>query len=240
MYFIRVLPCIRTIVLLYNNNTREWRLVESIGYLFHAVTISRLLRVGCLEWAGNIVFGSVYFLSVQLPRVLVSVAHRCWPFTWRPITMAIPWWCHRTAVVAQVLCPALKTVVCPPLSPMPPPPPREYWCTTTRNRPTRIAWVSLRIRRRLQCPRRLCLRRLCRRSSGPRKNVTSHDDRTTRTTTSGCLITVRLPGDLRVSASRVICTSSMTTQMTANCFRFVYYMVLQVCLFFVMVRYFNS
>lgn len=142
----------------------------------------------------------IYERGLKYERV--SVAHRCWPFTWRPITMAIPWWCHRACqVVCQVPCPALKRVMCPPL------PPRVYWCTTTRNRPTRTVWVSLRIRRRRRRP------------SSPRKNTTSRGDRTT--TTTGCLITPGLAGGWRVSASRVTCTSSMTIPMAANCFRFV-------------------
>jgi len=148
-------------------------------------------------------------------RGRVSVAHRCWPFTWRPITMAIP----RPKSRAQVPCPELERVVCPPfpsLPPLPPPPPpRGYWCTTTRNRAIQTVWVSSRIR-----PLR---RRLIRRwPSGLKKIITSNGDRwATRETTSCSYLTT--PGQAdgwRVSASRVTCTSSMT--IPTNCFRFVY------------------
>jgi len=140
------------------------------------------------------------------------VAHRCWPFTWRPITMAIP----RPKSRAQVPCPALKRVVCPPFPSTPtlPPPPRGYWCTNTRNREIRTVWVSSRIR-----PHRRLIRRW---PSGLRKIITSNGDRwATRATTSCSCLTTPGPADgWRVSGSRVTCTSSMT--IPTNFFRFVY------------------
>lgn len=148
----------------------------------------------------------------------VSVTCRCWPFTWHPTTMsASP--CRRRAVVVRVRCRLIRRDVWPL-----PRPPKAYWCTTTRNRPTRTAWASsLKIRYRpprpLLCRRRHRCHHRSRRPKGPRRS-SSH-------CYSGPKAMVRYlttlePADgLRVSASRVICTSSTTILRVVRRFRFV-------------------
>lgn len=152
--------------------------------------------------------------------VVSAATGRCWPlFLWRPTMMASPSCRQAAAVRARYPGPRLSAR---------PPPPRAakaYWCTTTKSRPTQIAWASWPTRRRQH-----------RYSHHPRPHTGRSKTRSIRTMgrsppssqhpprTCSCRIT---GGGSRVSASRVTCTNFTTIPSTAiRINRFVTYCIL--------------